>query len=166
VFELSCIVRGPVGIRVACLNLLEELEAPRPVEPCPLDRFEERFGVDPRALRELLPRSSIVLVVDHEEEVGGREEETKYKEIRRKSDCESSYCDCSLFTIVADAHNLDNAGIRPKPILANSAKAAFSLGTKMSEQVPMDGGVESYLYILTFCDVGGMRNLKPRKASA
>jgi hypothetical protein len=107
--------------------------------------------VDPRALRELLPRSSIVLVVDHEEEVGGREEEAKYKDIRRKSDCESSYCDCSLFTIVAVRTDLDNAGIRPKPILANSAKAAFSLGIKMAERVPMNGGggiIFVYLYHL------------------
>jgi hypothetical protein len=40
--------------------------------------------VDPRAARELLPRRSIVLVVDHEEEVGRREEEFMYKESGRK----------------------------------------------------------------------------------
>ena len=69
--ELLCIARGPVGVGTSCLDLLEELEAPRLIEPWPLDRFEERFDVDPRAPRELLPRSSIVLVVDHEEEEVG-----------------------------------------------------------------------------------------------
>jgi hypothetical protein len=82
VLELLCIAQGPVGIGISCLDLLEELPAPRLVEPWPLDRFKERFGVDPRVPRELLPRSSIVLVVDHEEEVGGREEEIFDKQMR------------------------------------------------------------------------------------
>jgi hypothetical protein len=57
------------------LDLPEEFEAPRLVEPRPLDEPRERFGDWPRALRELLPRSSIVLVANHEEEVGRRAEE-------------------------------------------------------------------------------------------
>ena len=56
------------------LDLPEEFEAPRLVEPRPLNP-RERFGDWPRALRELLPRSSIVLIANHEEEVGRRAEE-------------------------------------------------------------------------------------------
>lgn len=56
------------------LNLPEEFEAPRLAEPRPLVDPRERFGDCPRA-RVLLPRSSIVLVVNHEEEAGRRAEE-------------------------------------------------------------------------------------------
>lgn len=116
--ELSCIARGPVGVEGSCLDLLEELEAPRLVGPWPLDRFEERFGVDPRAPRELLPRSSIVLVVDHEEEAGGREEEILEREMRRNGDWESSYCTALCLLLCKLATSWTMPGFRAMPILA------------------------------------------------
>lgn len=57
------------------MDLPEEFEAPRLVEPRPLDP-RPRFGDWPRAARELPPRSIVVVVVAiHEEEVGRRAEE-------------------------------------------------------------------------------------------
>jgi hypothetical protein len=78
VLELSLNDLGPFGIRMSSVNLLEEFRAPRLVEPRPLDA-RERFCDCPRAPRVLLRPSSIVLVVDHEEEGVGREEEQRKK---------------------------------------------------------------------------------------
>ena len=72
--ELSFNALGPIGMEVSLLNLLEEAEAPRLVAPRPLDD-RARLCACPRVPRVLLPRSSIGFVVDHEEEVSGREEE-------------------------------------------------------------------------------------------
>lgn len=59
---------------ISCTDLLEEFEAPRLVEPRPLDA-RARFCDWARAPRVLLLRSSIDFVANHEEEVSEREEE-------------------------------------------------------------------------------------------
>jgi hypothetical protein len=58
---------------IMCMDLLEELEAPRLVVPRPLDA-RARFCDWDRTPRVLLLRSSIDFVADHEEEASGREE--------------------------------------------------------------------------------------------
>ena len=79
------------------LNLPEEFEAPRLVEPRPLVDPRERFGDCPRA-RVLLPRSSIVLAANHEEEAGRRAEE----KLRENSTLVSgawSYCESLCYCL-------------------------------------------------------------------
>lgn len=61
---------------VSSLDLLVELEAPRCPVPRPLDA-RARLCDWPRAPRVLLPRSSIDVAVDHEEESPGEKRDTE-----------------------------------------------------------------------------------------
>ena len=101
----SRIARGPVRTETSCwdLDLLEELcwlEAPRPVEPWPLD-LADWCSVE-REPRKLSPRC-ILLVGDHEGEVFRREEERIQKVCRCWIEpmllCACGACHCLLLFV-------------------------------------------------------------------